>query len=46
MPPMAGGEEEMAKKNRALAEKPSGSGSKLKRKDYDKELARLHVELV
>ena len=46
MPPMAGGEEEMPKKNRALAAKPSGSGSKLKRKDYDKELARLHVELV
>jgi polyphosphate kinase 2 len=46
MPPMAGGEKEMPKKNRALAAKPSGSGSKLKRKDYDKELERLHVELV
>ena len=46
MPPMAGGEEEMAKKNRALAAKPSGSGGKLKRKDYDRELERLHVELV
>jgi polyphosphate kinase 2 len=30
----------------AVAKAKSGDGGKLKRKDYDKELARLHVELV
>ena len=36
----------MAKKNQAFVTKASGSRGKLKRKDYEKELARLHVELV
>jgi polyphosphate kinase 2 len=44
--PVPGGEEEMAKKNQTPAAKSSGSRDKLKRKEYDKELARLHVELV
>jgi polyphosphate kinase len=43
---MPGGEEEMAKKNQAPVKESSGSRGQLKRKDYDKELARLHVELV
>jgi polyphosphate kinase 2 len=32
--------------SKAKAESGSGDGGKLKRKDYDKELAKLHVELV
>jgi polyphosphate kinase 2 len=32
--------------SKAKAEAGSGDGGKLKRKDYDKELAKLHVELV
>ncbi len=36
----------MAKKNQTPVTKSSGSRGKLKRKDYDEELARLHVELV
>ena len=36
----------MAKKNQAFVTKASGSRGKLKRKDYEKELGRLHVELV
>jgi polyphosphate kinase 2 len=32
--------------SKAKAEAGSGAGGKLKRKDYDKELAKLHVELV
>jgi polyphosphate kinase 2 len=43
---LAGGEEEMAKKNRTLVAKSPESGGKLDRKAYDRELARLHIELV
>ncbi len=36
----------MAKKNQALVAKSPASGGRLKRKDYEEELERLHVELV
>jgi polyphosphate kinase 2 len=44
--PTRGATSESVAVSKAKAEAGAGNGGKLKRKDYDKELAKLHVELV